>query len=82
MSTEPLSSTDRLAATFSPTKLSSDGLFEVPRNDYASDTTNIYTVDPMAWDTGRNGPFNQTLFLGCSVTSFSTNLGWGGESSK
>lgn len=79
MSTEPLSSTDRLAGTFSPTK--PNGFFEVPRNNYEADTVNIYTVDPKAWDSGRNGPFNQTLFLGCSVTSFSTNLGWGGESS-
>ena len=79
MSTEPLSSTDRLAGTFSPTK--QDGFFEVPRNNYEADAVNIYLVDPKAWDSGRNGPFNQTLFLGCSVTSFSTNLGWGGESS-
>lgn len=79
MSTEPLSSTDRLAGTSSPTKL--NGSFEIPNNNYSSDATNIYLSDPKAWDNGRNGPFNQTLFLGCSVTSFSTNLGWGGESS-
>jgi hypothetical protein len=27
------------------------------------------------------GPFNQTLFLGCSVVEFNTNLGWGADSS-
>lgn len=27
------------------------------------------------------GPFNQTIFLGCSVESYSMNLGWAGESS-
>jgi len=27
------------------------------------------------------GPYNQTLFLGCSVTSFNCNLGWGAEQS-
>lgn len=27
------------------------------------------------------GPFNQTLFLGCSVVSFNSNLGWGADSS-
>ena len=28
------------------------------------------------------GPFNQTLFLGCSITSFNMNLGWGSDSSS
>ncbi|MEX0598042.1 MAG: hypothetical protein WD512_16255, partial [Candidatus Paceibacterota bacterium] len=27
------------------------------------------------------GPYNQVLFLGCSVTSFNCNLGWGAEQS-
>jgi len=27
------------------------------------------------------GPYNQTLFLGCSVTNFNCNLGWGAEQS-
>lgn len=27
------------------------------------------------------GPYNQTLFLGCSVTNFNMSLGWGGEAS-
>ena len=82
---EPINSIDRRIATTSPTvKVESypGGWKEEPRDKYiTSDTTNIYLKDPMAWDSGRNGPFNQTLFLGCSVTSFSTNLGWGGEAS-
>lgn len=28
------------------------------------------------------GPFNQTLYLGCSVVDFSMNMGWGGEPSS
>lgn len=28
-----------------------------------------------------SGPYNQTLFLGCSVSAFSCNLGWGAEQS-
>ena len=28
-----------------------------------------------------NGPFEQTLFLGCSIVNFNVNLGWGGENS-
>jgi hypothetical protein len=27
------------------------------------------------------GPFNQTLFLGCSIIDFNANLGWGADSS-
>jgi len=27
------------------------------------------------------GPYNQTLFLGCSVTNFNCNLGWGADQS-
>ena len=27
------------------------------------------------------GPFNQTLFLGCSIVDFNANLGWGADSS-
>jgi len=27
------------------------------------------------------GPFSQTLFLGCSVVDFTSNLGWGADSS-
>jgi hypothetical protein len=27
------------------------------------------------------GPYNQTLFLGCSIVDFNCNLGWGGDSS-
>ena len=27
------------------------------------------------------GPFPQTLFLGCSITDFNSNLGWGADSS-
>jgi len=28
------------------------------------------------------GPYNQTLFLGCSLTSFNMNLGWGADASS
>ena len=28
------------------------------------------------------GPYNQTLFLGCSVVNFNCNLGWGGDQSS
>jgi hypothetical protein len=28
------------------------------------------------------GPYNQTLFLGCSLTSFNINLGWGADASS
>jgi hypothetical protein len=28
------------------------------------------------------GPFEQTLFLGCSITKFSMNMGWGADSSS
>jgi hypothetical protein len=28
------------------------------------------------------GPFSQTLFLGCSVVSFTANAGWGGETTN
>ena len=27
------------------------------------------------------GPYNQTMFLGCSVTNFNCNLGWGADQS-
>jgi hypothetical protein len=29
-----------------------------------------------------SGPFNQTLFLGCTVVNMDMNLGWGGETSS
>lgn len=34
------------------------------------------------YEYGVHGPFNQTLFLGCSVTNFNVNLGWGAENSS
>lgn len=34
------------------------------------------------YQSGANGPFLQTLFLGCSVTNFNVNLGWGAENSS
>lgn len=37
--------------------------------------------DQAIYQSGVHGPFNQTLFLGCSVVSFNVNLGWGAENS-
>lgn len=37
-------------------------------------------LDRPALDWRVSGPFPQTLFLGCSVVDFSTNLGWGSTS--
>lgn len=39
-------------------------------------------LDQRIYQSGVNGPFNQTLFLGCSVTNFNVNLGWGAENSS
>lgn len=42
-----------------------------PRHDTEDcDTSNVY------------GPFNQTLFLGCSVMGFSASVGWNGQTSE
>jgi len=34
-----------------------------------------------AYARGQFGPYNQTLFLGCSISNFNVNLGWGSEAS-
>ena len=34
-----------------------------------------------SFDFKKVGPFNQTLFLGCSISDFNINLGWGADSS-
>jgi len=46
-----------------------------------ADETLLYT-DQEIYQYGQHGPFNQTLFLGCSIVNFNANLGWGGEASS
>lgn len=36
-------------------------------------------ADQKIYQYGQFGPYNQTLFLGCSVVNFNINLGWGAE---
>ena len=33
-------------------------------------------------DSNSTGPYEQTLFLGCSVLSFSASAGWNGQASE
>lgn len=47
-----------------------------------STTLNAIYKDQEIYNWGIHGPFNQTLFLGCSVVNFNVNLGWGAENSS
>jgi hypothetical protein len=53
---------------------------QLPRGTVADEAL-LYT-DQAIYQYGQHGPFNQTLFLGCSVVNFNANLGWGGEASS
>lgn len=53
----------------------------VPVPVSVADESLLYT-DPLIYQTGQFGPYNQTLFLGCSVVNFNVNLGWGAEASS
>jgi len=46
-----------------------------------ADESLLYT-DQRIYQYGQFGPYNQTLFLGCSIVNFNVNLGWGAEASS
>ena len=52
----------------------------VLRSNKQQTLADVY-LNPFAHNVNVNGPFEQTLFLGCSVVNFNTNLGWGAENS-
>lgn len=57
-----------------------EGTTTRPINGIADETL-LYT-DQKIYQFGQFGPYNQTLFLGCSVVNFNVNLGWGAEASS
>ena len=57
------------------------GLYGYQSTSKTSTALNGIYTDQAVYQSGIHGPFNQTLFLGCSIVNFNVNLGWGAENS-